>query len=195
MKANIGSHTTSNARLYHLPPDLSNSVSNPDHIKSSIDSIDSIGSIGSIDSIDGIASTGSTGSTGSIYGGIGSITDSVEVTDNGDHGDSYNGVVDMNGSSSSSCSSSSSSSSSLTGPHYGRILDSPGIRELGIWHLARPSILTGFKEIAFYAEKCKFRNCRHSEEEAKYCGVRKAVSDGLIEDSRFQSYYNLVADD
>ena len=70
----------------------------------------------------------------------------------------------------------------------GCVIDSPGIRELGIWHLTSESVLDGFDEIKHYSKSCKFRNCKHSEKEDKFCAVRKAVADGLIMESRYRSF-------
>lgn len=77
----------------------------------------------------------------------------------------------------------------------GQIVDSPGIREFGIWHLSRDSIREGFIEIDKYASRCKFRNCKHTEGEDGPnggCAVRAAVRNGDIHPLRFESYQYLL---
>lgn len=73
----------------------------------------------------------------------------------------------------------------------GKIIDSPGIRELGIWHLPRRQIEQGFVEIQHYAQQCKFRNCAHEEKEADFCAVVKAVRAGKIHPARYAHYFAL----
>ena len=77
----------------------------------------------------------------------------------------------------------------------GKIIDSPGIRELGVWHLDRESIRKGFIEIDEYAKHCKFRNCQHTEKEGGEkggCAVRKAMHEGNIHFLRLDSYLDLL---
>lgn len=76
----------------------------------------------------------------------------------------------------------------------GRLVDSPGIRELGVWHLSRDSIREGFKEIDQASKRCKYRNCKHSsgEEGAGGCAVRSAVRNGSIHPLRFQAFQDLM---
>lgn len=72
------------------------------------------------------------------------------------------------------------------------IIDSPGIRELGVWHLPAADIQQGFVEIDSHAQKCKFRNCLHREEDAKFCAVWQAVQKGEIHQNRYNSFMALV---
>lgn len=74
----------------------------------------------------------------------------------------------------------------------GMLIDSPGIRELGIWHLTEEAITNGFKEIKEYSKKCKFRNCKHSEGEEPHCAVRNAIYDGVIHPNRYFSYQQIL---
>ena len=59
-------------------------------------------------------------------------------------------------------------------PEGGTIIDSPGIRELGLWHLSETSIKEGFREIDKLTGKCKFRNCKHTEDTLG-CAVQQGV--------------------
>ena len=76
-------------------------------------------------------------------------------------------------------------------PFGGDLIDSPGIREFGLWHLDEESIHRGFKEIHQASKSCKFRNCRHTEGEIG-CAVRKNAEAGLINMSRLRHYFDLV---
>jgi ribosome small subunit-dependent GTPase A len=79
--------------------------------------------------------------------------------------------------------------------HHGIILDSPGVREMGTWHLTPEDILRGYEEIEFYSHKCKFSNCNHlhTEENMKYCAVVQAVQDGKIHIYRYNSFLLLLS--
>ena len=71
------------------------------------------------------------------------------------------------------------------------IIDSPGIRELGIWSLSHTDITKGFKEICIHQKYCKYRNCSHHSNE-KDCAVIKAVKHGEIHPNRLINYYRLI---
>ena len=76
-------------------------------------------------------------------------------------------------------------------PEGGRIIDSPGIRELGLWHLSEASIKAGFREIDALTDKCKFRNCKHTEETLG-CAVQKGIRDGIVHPDRLESYFTFL---
>jgi ribosome biogenesis GTPase len=76
-------------------------------------------------------------------------------------------------------------------PSGGKLIDAPGIRDLGTWHLDRAAILNGFSEIHEHAQNCKFRNCTHSAAESKFCGVQTALAQGLILEERWRSFVNM----
>ncbi|MRX27576.1 ribosome small subunit-dependent GTPase A [Kangiella sp. HZ709] len=70
------------------------------------------------------------------------------------------------------------------------IVDSPGVREFGLWHLDAELIQNGFIEISRISEQCKFRNCRHLNEPK--CAVLQAAEDGQIAQSRLNNYQYLI---
>lgn len=74
-------------------------------------------------------------------------------------------------------------------PEGGHLIDSPGIREFGLWHMSLDDILYGFIEFRPFIGHCKFRNCKHSNEPA--CSLRQAHQDGLISDYRMNSFEEL----
>lgn len=49
-------------------------------------------------------------------------------------------------------------------PTGGSLIDSPGIREFGLWHLAPHEIIEGFVEFRDLSGQCKFKNCTHLTE-------------------------------
>lgn len=61
----------------------------------------------------------------------------------------------------------------------GGIIDTPGIREYGIWHLSPDDILAAFSELAPLASLCRFRDCKHSEN-SKGCALWQAAADGQV---------------
>jgi ribosome biogenesis GTPase len=77
-------------------------------------------------------------------------------------------------------------------PGGGDLIDSPGIREFGLWHMERAAIDAGFIEFRPYLGHCKFRDCRHEQEPG--CAILAAVAEGAISERRFASYRHLVAD-
>lgn len=75
----------------------------------------------------------------------------------------------------------------------GAIIDTPGVREFGIWGLAPEDIVYYFPEMAPLLGQCKFGlSCQHDEEPE--CAIRQAVIAGSISPYRYQSYLRLKAD-
>lgn len=74
----------------------------------------------------------------------------------------------------------------------GRIIDSPGIRDFSMEHIAKNRLAQGFVEITEYSEMCKFRNCLHLKEPG--CAVKLAVEEKNIDAGRFQRYLKIMAE-
>ena len=72
----------------------------------------------------------------------------------------------------------------------GALIDSPGIREFGLWHLTLDKIDKGFPEISAHLGYCQYRNCTHTHE--KQCALKQAVNDGEILARRLESYLKLL---
>ncbi|ANF81037.1 ribosome small subunit-dependent GTPase A [Acinetobacter sp. NCu2D-2] len=70
------------------------------------------------------------------------------------------------------------------------LIDSPGIREFGLWHLTLDKVQTGFPEIENLLGHCQFRNCTHKHE--KQCALRLAAQNGEILQRRLDSYLRLI---
>ena len=75
--------------------------------------------------------------------------------------------------------------------NQGDVIDSPGIREFGLWQITPAQVVSGFREFRDYVEQCRFRNCQHRGEPG--CAVSKAVEDEEISPRRYQSYLRILA--
>ena len=74
-------------------------------------------------------------------------------------------------------------------PFGGYLIDTPGIRELGIFDIRPEELGHYFVEMRALLNQCKFHNCRHVNEPG--CSVIKAVEEGEIELSRYESYLSI----
>jgi ribosome biogenesis GTPase len=74
-------------------------------------------------------------------------------------------------------------------PGGGFVIDTPGIRELGIVHIEKSELSGFFPEMKEISNNCKFNNCTHQHE--PQCAVLKAVDEGLIASSRYDSYVSI----
>lgn len=72
----------------------------------------------------------------------------------------------------------------------GALIDSPGIREFGLWHLDHDKIDHGFPEISAFIGHCQYRNCTHTHE--KQCAIKQAVVENKILARRLDSYLRLI---
>lgn len=75
-------------------------------------------------------------------------------------------------------------------PTGGDIIDSPGVREFGLWHLEPEQITRGFVEFRKFLGYCKFRDCKHDTDPG--CAIREAVEQGEIDVTRFESYHRIL---
>lgn len=74
-------------------------------------------------------------------------------------------------------------------PCGGQLIDSPGIRDFGLWHIDQRQLQLGFTEIAEHLGHCRFRDCKHESEPG--CAIAKAVESGAITPQRFDSYLRI----
>ena len=68
------------------------------------------------------------------------------------------------------------------------VIDTPGMRELGMWD-AGEGLSSSFADIEALAARCRFKDCSHRTEPG--CAVRAAVERGELEEARFLSYAKL----
>jgi ribosome biogenesis GTPase len=72
----------------------------------------------------------------------------------------------------------------------GTLVDTPGMREFGLWNIASEELACYFPEMARYVGQCKFGlSCGHDREAG--CAIRKAVMAGQVSPYRYQSYMRL----
>jgi len=74
-------------------------------------------------------------------------------------------------------------------PFGGYLIDTPGIRELGIFDIRPEELGHYFREMRDLMNECRFNNCRHVNEPG--CAVLKAVENGDIAISRYESYLSI----
>ena len=72
----------------------------------------------------------------------------------------------------------------------GNIIDTPGIKELGLVEMTKEELGHYFPEIRAHMNDCKFNNCLHLNEPK--CAVIKAVEAGLISEERYHSYVGML---
>ena len=80
----------------------------------------------------------------------------------------------------------------LPGDDKGFVVDTPGLREVGLWEVPADRLDQCFPEIRAHTDECRFGDCRHVHEPD--CGVREAVTRGEISAARYESYLMLLDD-
>ena len=75
-------------------------------------------------------------------------------------------------------------------PSGGTLIDSPGIREFGLWHMTKEQVEQGFIEFRDYLGTCKFRDCQHQHE--PQCAILTAADTGGISIERLDSYRRII---
>ncbi|MED7788416.1 ribosome small subunit-dependent GTPase A [Francisella sp. 19X1-34] len=73
------------------------------------------------------------------------------------------------------------------------IIDSPGIREFGLWHISREELFDGFLDFKKYKGMCQFRNCSH-EENSKGCEIVNQLKQSNINPTRFKNYHRILTE-
>jgi ribosome biogenesis GTPase / thiamine phosphate phosphatase len=72
------------------------------------------------------------------------------------------------------------------------LIDTPGIREFGLWDLDRESLRDYFPEFDEPAESCRFTDCTHVHEPD--CAVKDAVASAEINPARYETYVRVWED-
>jgi len=80
----------------------------------------------------------------------------------------------------------------LPGDDGGYVVDTPGLREVGLWALPTERLDYCFPEMRGLADECRFADCRHVSEPE--CAVRAGVESGAIDPQRYDSYLRLLED-
>jgi len=71
----------------------------------------------------------------------------------------------------------------------GKLIDTPGIRELGIVDIEPAELSHFFPEMRLRLNACRFHNCRHINEPG--CAILAAVESGAIQPSRYAGYVSM----
>ncbi len=71
----------------------------------------------------------------------------------------------------------------------GYVVDTPGLREIGMWGMPSDHLDRCFPELAQYVDECRFADCTHRSEPD--CAVRAAVESNAVSSERFDSYLKL----
>ena len=68
------------------------------------------------------------------------------------------------------------------------IIDTPGMRELGMWD-ASEGLADAFSDVEAFLGRCRFSDCRHEREPG--CAIKAAIASGELDASRWDSYRKL----
>ena len=68
------------------------------------------------------------------------------------------------------------------------IIDTPGMRELGMWDVSE-GLGDAFADVEAFLGKCRFSDCRHETEPG--CAIKAAIATGELDISRWESYQKL----
>jgi ribosome biogenesis GTPase / thiamine phosphate phosphatase len=71
-------------------------------------------------------------------------------------------------------------------PQGGNLIDSPGIREFGLWHIEPDQLLRCFIEFRPFLTGCRFRDCKHEKEPG--CQLLQAVASKQLSAQRLASF-------
>lgn len=75
-------------------------------------------------------------------------------------------------------------------PNGGSLIDSPGVREFGLWQVNEKELFNGFVEFRQYQGLCKFSNCQHKTE--PQCAILNAIAAKKITKARHDSYNRIL---
>ncbi|HDS08322.1 MAG TPA: ribosome small subunit-dependent GTPase A [Bacteroides sp.] len=73
------------------------------------------------------------------------------------------------------------------------IIDTPGLRGFGTIDIDREELFHFFPEIFRASDKCRYYNCLHLQEPG--CGVKEAVREGTISESRYTNYLIMMEEE
>ena len=72
----------------------------------------------------------------------------------------------------------------------GQIIDTPGLRELGIVDISKKELSHFFPEMRVLINDCQFNNCMHINEPG--CAVKDGVNEGMVSVDRYASYLTIL---
>ena len=71
-------------------------------------------------------------------------------------------------------------------PFGGYVVDTPGIRDMGVNGMEPDNLITYYPDVAKFATQCRFADCTHLHEPG--CGVKTAVANGKLAEWRLKDY-------
>lgn len=71
------------------------------------------------------------------------------------------------------------------------IIDTPGMRELGMWDVSE-GLGDAFEDVERFLGKCRFSDCKHAREPG--CAIKAALFSGELDAARWESYQTLKAE-
>ena len=74
----------------------------------------------------------------------------------------------------------------------GFVVDTPGLRDVGLWAVDPPEVAAAFPEFAAFIGDCRFADCRHLQEPG--CAVKAAAAAGKISEMRLDSYRKILGE-
>jgi ribosome biogenesis GTPase len=74
-------------------------------------------------------------------------------------------------------------------PSGGILIDTPGMRELGVVD-GQDGVNKTFGDIRALAENCRFKDCRHHDEPG--CAVRTALESGTLDPQKLENYEKIL---
>ena len=74
----------------------------------------------------------------------------------------------------------------------GRVIDTPGVRELELADILPEEVGFHFRDFTPYSGSCAFQPCLHADEPD--CAVMAAVESGHIHPDRYESYLRILAE-
>lgn len=75
-------------------------------------------------------------------------------------------------------------------PGGGVLIDTPGLREVGLWGDDSGGIESAFPDVETLLGTCRFADCGHGNEPG--CAVRAAIEQGDLDPDRYESYCRLA---
>lgn len=76
-------------------------------------------------------------------------------------------------------------------PSGGNLIDSPGVREFGLWHMPISEIVQGYREFRPLVSQCKFRNCNHRDSPG--CAIIAALDGGKLAQKRYDNFLKITS--
>lgn len=74
-------------------------------------------------------------------------------------------------------------------PRGGDLIDTPGVRDFGLWKIEPERLIQGFPDLLPFAGRCRFSDCSHRVEPG--CAMQQALKEGRIDPRRLNGYLDL----